>query len=93
MHHNVSIVVVTVTVLAAVTIVGGLNLADVPCGSMGSGSRRYFGRVIGGAVADISDFPYTVSIKKRGEHYCGGSLVRSLTTGGVNPGVDIMNNF
>jgi hypothetical protein len=32
---------------------------------------------MGGTVADISDFPYAVSIKRRGEHYCGGSLVRT----------------
>ena len=31
---------------------------------------------MGGAVAEISDFPYAVSIKKHGEHHCGGSLVR-----------------
>jgi hypothetical protein len=34
---------------------------------------------MGGAVAEISDFPYTVSIKKHGQHYCGGSLVNSLS--------------
>ena len=29
-------------------------------------------------MADIADFPYAVSLKKKGEHHCGGSLVSPL---------------
>ena len=56
-------------------IIQALNLADVPCGNMGSSTRRIHQRIMGGAVADIEDFPYAVSIKKYGKHHCGGSLV------------------
>ena len=73
MHHSVTLLAALLVAVPA--LVEGLNLADVPCGNMGSGSRRYFQRVMGGAVADITDFPYAVSIKKHGEHHCGGSLV------------------
>ena len=73
MHQSVMIVVALL--LAVLALVEGLNLADVPCGNMDSDSRRYFQRVMGGSVAEISDFPYAVSIKKHGEHHCGGSLV------------------
>ena len=64
-----------------------LNLADVPCGNMPRDSRRLFQRIMGGSVADISDFPYAVSLKKHGKHHCGGSLVsvlpsRRFKTGG-----------
>lgn len=81
MQHHSAMITAAVTLLAVTMMtsqVEGLNLADVPCGSMGSGSRRYFQRITGGTVADISDFPYAVSIKKHGEHHCGGSLVRFL---------------
>ena len=75
MHNSVTIVAALLVAVPA--LVQGLNLADVPCGNMGSGSRRYFQRVLGGSVAEISDFPYAVSLKKNGEHHCGGSLVSS----------------
>jgi len=42
--------------------------------------RRKHVRVVGGSVADIADFPYTVSLKLKGEHLCGGSLVSYLVT-------------
>jgi secreted trypsin-like serine protease len=48
---------------------------------MGNGSRRYFQRIMGGSVAEISDFPYAVSLRKNGEHYCGGSLVKNQEPG------------
>jgi hypothetical protein len=52
----------------------GLNFADVPCGQM---NQRHFPRIMGGKVTDITGFSYAISLRKDGEHYCGGSLVGS----------------
>nr|QEG98280.1 hypodermin B [Hypoderma bovis] len=32
------------------------------------------GRIVGGVEADIEDFPWQVSIQRRGYHFCGGSI-------------------
>ncbi|KAL7286776.1 hypothetical protein TKK_0018921 [Trichogramma kaykai] len=32
-------------------------------------------RVVGGEYVDIVDYPYQVSLRKYGEHYCGGSII------------------
>jgi len=50
----------------------GLNFADIPCGQM---VQRHFPRVMGGKVTDITAFSYAISLRKDGEHYCGGTLV------------------
>ena len=56
------------------------NLAGsgVECGTSRdqSWSARQ-GRIMGGAAAEIVDYPYIVSFQKaeRGKHYCAGSLV------------------
>jgi hypothetical protein len=68
--------VIVVVALVMTTSISGLNLADTECGVMNEGSRRYFQRILGGSVADITDFPYTISLKLDGKHFCGGSLVR-----------------
>ena len=50
------------------------NLSGIPCGQPGGGSRQ--ARIMGGAAADILQFPYAVSLRNNsGEHYCAGSLV------------------
>jgi hypothetical protein len=51
------------------------NLAEVPCGEIARGSRRFHSRIMGGSAIHITEFPHAVSLKKNGEHYCGGVLV------------------
>ncbi|XP_012260641.2 transmembrane protease serine 9-like isoform X1 [Athalia rosae] len=58
------------------------NLADVPCGEIGSGSRA--ARIVGGENAAPKEFPWLVSITRKGGHFCGGTIVNSrfiLTAG------------
>ncbi|KAK9695308.1 Trypsin [Popillia japonica] len=32
-------------------------------------------RIIGGSVADISKYPFVVSLTKNGQHFCGGAII------------------
>ena len=50
------------------------NLADIECGSGPSRESR----IVGGYNVDIKAFPHAVSIKKNGDLWCGGSLVRQM---------------
>ncbi|TRY73855.1 hypothetical protein TCAL_01904 [Tigriopus californicus] len=52
-----------------------INLADTPCGKIARGSRRFHQRILGGSEVHISEFPHSVSLRKDGEHFCGGVLV------------------
>ena len=52
-----------------------VNIADVPCGRKPTELPAQ-GRILGGEVARIEDYPYLVSLRRYGEHYCGGSIVR-----------------
>jgi len=45
-------------------------VADVPCGMRGATSR-----IVGGEKAHPGEFPWLVSIKRRGGHFCGGTLI------------------
>lgn len=36
---------------------------------------RYDGRIVGGFEMDIKEAPYQVSLKLRGSHFCGGSII------------------
>ena len=47
-----------------------LTVADVPCGLRGATSR-----IVGGERARPGEFPWLVSIKRRGGHFCGGTLI------------------
>ncbi|XP_059476728.1 mite allergen Der p 3 [Neocloeon triangulifer] len=47
-----------------------MNMADVPCGLRGATSR-----IVGGEKARPGEFPWLVSIKRRGGHFCGGTLI------------------
>ncbi|XP_046490004.1 uncharacterized protein [Neodiprion pinetum] len=58
------------------------NLADIPCGRAASGSRS--ARVVGGVDAVPREFPWIVSITRKGGHFCGGTIIDSrhiLTAG------------
>ncbi|KAF5302968.1 hypothetical protein FQA39_LY10146 [Lamprigera yunnana] len=48
------------------------NFADVPCGK-----RKYIksGKIVGGQDAVEGEFPWLVSLTRRGGHFCGGSLI------------------
>ena len=75
MNYCLIILMMLLSLIILPGIIQALNLADVPCGNIGSSTRRIHQRIMGGAVGDIEDFPYAVSIKKYGKHHCGGSLV------------------
>ena len=32
-------------------------------------------RIIGGTQATIDEFPYQVSLRRNGDHYCGGAII------------------
>ncbi|XP_046400220.1 serine proteinase stubble [Ischnura elegans] len=49
---------------------GARNMADVPCGRP---NRK--GRIVGGVTAEKGEFPWLVSITRRGGHFCGGTLL------------------
>ncbi|XP_066585116.1 trypsin-1-like [Prorops nasuta] len=51
------------------------NLADVPCGQADTGTRM--GRVVGGQDAVPREFPWLVSITRKGGHFCGGTILNS----------------
>lgn len=70
--------VALLSLAASVASASSLNLADVPCGEIARKSRRFHARIMGGSVAHITDFPHAVSLRKNGEHFCGGALVRGI---------------
>ncbi|KDR21542.1 hypothetical protein L798_01695 [Zootermopsis nevadensis] len=47
------------------------SVADVPCGRQ----WRREGRIVGGEPAVPGEFPWLVSITRRGGHFCGGTIV------------------
>ncbi|XP_015179984.1 PREDICTED: transmembrane protease serine 9 [Polistes dominula] len=52
-----------------------LELADVPCGHGESGTRT--ARIVGGQNAIPKEFPWLVSITRKGGHFCGGTILNS----------------
>ncbi|XP_063230462.1 plasminogen [Bacillus rossius redtenbacheri] len=64
-----------VTLMAAVTVllpgISPHNLSDVPCGRR----WRRSGRIVGGEATNPGEFPWLVSITRRGGHFCGGTLL------------------
>ncbi|XP_032685767.1 trypsin-1-like [Odontomachus brunneus] len=58
------------------------NLADIPCGRSESGIRS--ARIVGGQEAAPREFPWLVSITRKGGHFCGGAILNDrfvLTAG------------
>ncbi|XP_058798823.1 chymotrypsin-1-like [Phymastichus coffea] len=51
------------------------TLASLFCLSVLAGVRADAPRIVGGRSADISEFPYLVSLRLRGRHFCGGSII------------------
>ncbi|XP_018567398.1 trypsin-1-like, partial [Anoplophora glabripennis] len=57
-------------------------VADVRCGSRKVARR--FAKVVGGENAEKGEFPWLVSITRRGGHFCGGTVINNrfvLTAG------------
>lgn len=50
----------------------GCTVADTECGRMGKGRKA---KIVGGQDAGKSEFPWMVSITRRGNHFCGGTLI------------------
>ncbi|CAH1179170.1 unnamed protein product [Phaedon cochleariae] len=50
-----------------------INFADVNCGKYRAARR--FGKIVGGSNADKGEFPWLVSITRRGGHFCGGTVI------------------
>ncbi|XP_026675384.1 transmembrane protease serine 9-like isoform X2 [Ceratina calcarata] len=51
------------------------NFADVPCGRRDIGTRT--ARLVGGQNAFPHEFPWMVSISKKGGHICGGTILNT----------------
>ncbi|KAJ8667214.1 hypothetical protein QAD02_008876 [Eretmocerus hayati] len=53
------------------------------------------GRIVGGRPAPIEEFPWQVSLERRGNHFCGGSIISStyiLTAGHCVGGVSSVSS-
>ncbi|XP_022906936.2 serine protease 30-like [Onthophagus taurus] len=48
-----------------------INFSDVSCGKQ----TLRFGKIVGGRDAQKHEFPWMVSITRRGGHFCGGTLI------------------
>lgn len=56
-------------------------VADIECGQRKPVRN---GKIVGGADAEKAEFPWLVSITRRGGHFCGGTLISNrfvLTAG------------
>ncbi|KAJ8946976.1 hypothetical protein NQ318_015914 [Aromia moschata] len=51
------------------------NFADVACGSHKFAKR--LGKIVGGENAHKGEFPWLVSITRRGGHFCGGTVINN----------------
>ncbi|KAL1458351.1 hypothetical protein WDU94_008509 [Cyamophila willieti] len=49
------------------------NFANVPCGQVVPARR--LGRIVGGVAALPGEFPWIVSLKRYGGHFCGGTII------------------
>uniref|UniRef100_A0A6P7GU45 Trypsin-1 n=1 Tax=Diabrotica virgifera virgifera TaxID=50390 RepID=A0A6P7GU45_DIAVI len=52
---------------------GYKNFADITCGKRKAPTRT--GRVVGGENAEKAEFPWLVSLTRRGGHFCGGTII------------------
>ncbi|XP_076245949.1 trypsin-1 [Calliopsis andreniformis] len=52
-----------------------ITVADVPCGQGKTGTRT--GKLVGGQDATPHEFPWMVSISRKGGHFCGGTILNS----------------
>ncbi|KAJ8943777.1 hypothetical protein NQ314_009656 [Rhamnusium bicolor] len=51
------------------------HLADVKCGR--HNTARRLGKIVGGQNAEKGEFPWLVSITRRGGHFCGGTVINN----------------
>jgi secreted trypsin-like serine protease len=49
-------------------------VADVDCGQQKTSDNRLM-RIVNGVDTFVGEFPWMVSFKLRGSHFCGGTLV------------------
>ncbi|KAI5742175.1 hypothetical protein M8J77_004050 [Diaphorina citri] len=62
------------TAMCALHLAGALtNFAGVPCGR--SLASRRTGKIVGGLAANPGEFPWIVSLKRHGGHFCGGTII------------------
>lgn len=56
------------------------SVANIACGV----SHSRVGKVVGGSNAVPHEFPWMVSLNRRGSHFCGGTLItdRDILTAG-----------
>ncbi|KAK4880629.1 hypothetical protein RN001_008775 [Aquatica leii] len=68
---------VTLIVLLTITAITESlhNFADIPCGKQ---KLHKYGKVVGGQDALESEFPWLVSLTRKGDHFCGGSLITKM---------------
>ncbi|MFF2808269.1 serine protease [Streptomyces sp. NPDC058000] len=62
---------------AAAAAVFGAVLAAVPPATAMAGRAVLDTRIVGGKNADVRDVPWQVSLRSRGGHICGGSIIRA----------------
>ncbi|KAJ8922188.1 hypothetical protein NQ315_004123 [Exocentrus adspersus] len=75
-------IVLFLTIIPIISINAFNNFADVKCGSYKSGQR--LAKIVGGENAEKGEFPWLVSITRRGGHFCGGTVINNrfiLTAG------------
>ncbi|AJC61028.1 MULTISPECIES: serine protease [Streptomyces] len=62
---------------AAAVAVCGAVLTSVPPATAAGGPVAPDTRIVGGRNADVRDVPWQVSLRSRGGHICGGSIIRA----------------
>lgn len=70
--------------VVSLTVLFVCCLLSFTCGTFVRKSKLDNGRIVGGKVVDIKDFPYQVSLRNLGSHMCGGSIIsdRFILTAG-----------
>ncbi|XP_032585872.1 trypsin alpha-3 [Drosophila mojavensis] len=57
------------------TVIWATLIVAAGSSSSSSATPQYDGRIVGGQVTDIRDFPYQASIQLNGQHICGGAII------------------
>ncbi|XP_071762954.1 plasminogen [Centroberyx gerrardi] len=51
------------------------DCAGLKCGTPVTKPKRCFGRIVGGCVSKAHSWPWQISLRNTGRHFCGGTLV------------------